>query len=55
MEELRQTDVRGGILGDVSWDANGDLVEAPVTVFRAHDRKFVVDRVVVVQPPRSGP
>jgi DNA-binding SARP family transcriptional activator/ABC-type branched-subunit amino acid transport system substrate-binding protein len=53
-EELRQTDVRGGILGDVSWNANGDLQDAPVTVFRTRHREFVVDRVVVVRPPRTG-
>jgi DNA-binding SARP family transcriptional activator/ABC-type branched-subunit amino acid transport system substrate-binding protein/streptogramin lyase len=53
-EQLRQTDVRGGILGDVSWDEHGDLLDGPVTVFRARDHEFVVDRVVVVRPPRPG-
>jgi hypothetical protein len=54
-EQLRRTDVRSGILGDVSWDGNGDLRDGPNTVFRATDGKFVVDRVVVVQPPHTGP
>jgi branched-chain amino acid transport system substrate-binding protein len=53
-EQLRQTNVRGGILGDVSWDEHGDLLDGPVTVFRARDHEFVVDRVVVVRPPRTG-
>jgi DNA-binding SARP family transcriptional activator/ABC-type branched-subunit amino acid transport system substrate-binding protein/streptogramin lyase len=53
-EQLRQTNVRGGILGDVSWDGNGDLREGPVTVFKARDGEFVVDRVVVVRPPVPG-
>jgi DNA-binding SARP family transcriptional activator/ABC-type branched-subunit amino acid transport system substrate-binding protein/streptogramin lyase len=53
-EQLRETDVRGGILGDVSWDEHGDLLNGPVTVFRARDHEFVVDRVVVVRPPRAG-
>jgi DNA-binding SARP family transcriptional activator/ABC-type branched-subunit amino acid transport system substrate-binding protein/streptogramin lyase len=54
-EELRQTDVRGGILGDVSWDGKGDLRDAPITIFKATNGKFVVDRVVVVRPPLAGP
>ena len=32
--ELQRTRVRDGILGDVSFDANGDLAEGPVTIFR---------------------
>jgi branched-chain amino acid transport system substrate-binding protein len=33
--ELRRTTVEDGILGDIRFDANGDLVEGPVTFFRA--------------------
>jgi branched-chain amino acid transport system substrate-binding protein len=32
--ELRRTHARGGILGDVSFDAKGDLVEGPITILR---------------------
>ena len=54
-EQLRQTDVRNGILGNVSWDAKGDLVEGPVTILRMTGDELVVDRVVVVRLPRDGP
>jgi branched-chain amino acid transport system substrate-binding protein len=33
--ELRRTIVEDGILGDIRFDENGDLVEGPVTFFRA--------------------
>lgn len=33
--ELRRTTVEDGILGDIRFDENGDLVEGPVTFFRA--------------------
>jgi branched-chain amino acid transport system substrate-binding protein len=33
--ELRRTVVEDGILGDINFDENGDLVEGPVTFFRA--------------------
>ena len=33
--ELRRSTVEDGILGDISFDENGDLVEGPVTFFRA--------------------
>jgi len=32
--ELRRTSVKNGILGNIRFDQNGDLVEAPVTIFR---------------------
>ena len=32
--ELRRTSVEDGILGNIRFDQNGDLVEAPVTIFR---------------------
>ncbi len=48
--EVRSTDIRNGILGDIAFDPKGDLVEAPITVLRMAGGKFVVDRVVVVRP-----
>jgi branched-chain amino acid transport system substrate-binding protein len=33
--ELRRTSLEDGILGDIDFDENGDLVEGPVTFFRA--------------------
>jgi branched-chain amino acid transport system substrate-binding protein len=54
-EQVRLTDVRNGILGDVSWDAKGDLLEGPIMILRATDSEFVVDRVIVVRPPRAAP
>jgi branched-chain amino acid transport system substrate-binding protein len=33
--ELRRTTVEDGILGDIRFDENGDLVEGPLTFFRA--------------------
>ena len=53
-EQLRGTKVRNGILGNVSWNAKGDLREGPITIFRVEDGEFVVDRVVVVRPPRGA-
>jgi DNA-binding SARP family transcriptional activator/ABC-type branched-subunit amino acid transport system substrate-binding protein/streptogramin lyase len=53
-EEVRRTQVRNGILGDVAFDANGDLVDAPVTILRYTRGDFVVDRVVRVQPPDAS-
>jgi DNA-binding SARP family transcriptional activator/ABC-type branched-subunit amino acid transport system substrate-binding protein/streptogramin lyase len=47
--ELRRTHVRGGILGDVSFDAKGDLVEGPITILRFAGGVFEVDRVVRVR------
>ncbi len=47
--ELRRTSVEDGILGDIRFDRNGDLVQAPVTFFRVIGRRFVVDRVVTAR------
>ena len=46
--ELRRTRVRNGILGDIRFDRNGDLVAGPVTVFRV-EADFAVDRVVTAR------
>ncbi len=51
----RRTVVTKGILGDIGWDAQGDLLESPITILRVQDGEFVVDRVVVIRPPRSDP
>jgi branched-chain amino acid transport system substrate-binding protein len=53
-DEIRRTRVENGILGDIGFDANGDLVEAPLTVYRVDDEELVVDRVVTVRPPRTA-
>jgi branched-chain amino acid transport system substrate-binding protein len=53
-EEVRRTQVRNGILGDIAFDAKGDLVEAPITILRFTRGDFAVDRVVRVQPPAAS-
>jgi ABC-type branched-subunit amino acid transport system substrate-binding protein len=53
-EELRRTQVRNGILGDVAFDTKGDLVERPMTILRFVRGDFVVDRVVRVRQPASS-
>ena len=42
-----------GILGDIGWDVQGDLLDSPFTVFRLQDGEFVPDRVVVIRSPRN--
>jgi ABC-type branched-subunit amino acid transport system substrate-binding protein len=37
--ELRGTTVEDGILGDIKFDENGDLIEGPVTIYRVVDNK----------------
>jgi branched-chain amino acid transport system substrate-binding protein len=52
--ELFRTEVEDGILGDIRFDENGDLVEGPVTIYRIVGKRAVVDRVVtasVEAPP----
>jgi DNA-binding SARP family transcriptional activator/ABC-type branched-subunit amino acid transport system substrate-binding protein/DNA-binding beta-propeller fold protein YncE len=53
-QELRRTRIEGGILGDIRFDRNGDLVDAPITILRLVGDELVVDRVVVVRTPRPG-
>jgi len=53
-EELRRTQVRNGILGDVAFDGKGDVIERPMTILRFTHGDFVVDRVVRVRPPASS-
>ncbi len=50
LNEVQRSEVVNGILGDVAWDARGDLLEGPVTISRMRDGELVVDRVVVVRP-----
>ena len=47
--ELRATSVEDGILGDIRFDRNGDLVEGPVTIYRFTREGPTVDRVVTVR------
>jgi hypothetical protein len=54
-DEVRRTQVRNGILGDIAFDGRGDLVEAPITILRFTRGDFVVDRLVRVQPPAASP
>ncbi|MGH7588584.1 MAG: branched-chain amino acid ABC transporter substrate-binding protein, partial [Gemmatimonadota bacterium] len=58
-EELRRTSVEDGILGDIRFDENGDLVEGPFTIFRVVGKGHpglapgyegaVVDRVITAR------
>jgi ABC-type branched-subunit amino acid transport system substrate-binding protein len=52
--ELRATRVEDGILGDIRFDANGDLVEGPVMIYRVGRKGPTVDRVVTVRATRGG-
>jgi len=47
--ELRTATVEDGLLGDISFDRFGDLVEAPVTIFRVTRKGPIVDRVITVR------
>jgi branched-chain amino acid transport system substrate-binding protein len=51
--ELLRTRIHDGLLGDVSFDRNGDVVKGPVTVLRIAGRRSVVDRVLNVSAPRE--
>ena len=46
IDELFATKVKNGILGSFSFDRFGDIVPAPVGVYRFRDRKIVVEGVV---------
>jgi len=58
---LFKTRVEGGILGDIRFDNNGDLVEGPVTIYcivrpDRGSHGMVVDRVVTARaavPPQN--
>jgi ABC-type branched-subunit amino acid transport system substrate-binding protein/DNA-binding beta-propeller fold protein YncE len=52
--ELRRTRVEDGILGDIRFDDNGDLVEGPVTIYRFTRKGPTVDRVVTVRATGGG-
>ena len=53
--ELRKTNVEDGILGDIRFDKNGDLVEGPVTIYRMAGGKPRVDRVVTASASEAPP
>ena len=48
VEELFQTKVEGGILGSFSFDRFGDIVPAPVSLYRFERGEIVVDGVIRV-------
>ena len=53
-KQLFKTNVKNGILGNISFDKNGDPIEAPVTIYRivgpGSDQKGrVVDRVITAR------
>jgi ABC-type branched-subunit amino acid transport system substrate-binding protein len=52
--EIRRTRVENGILGDIRFGPQGDLVEAPFTFYRVKGERMVPDRVIVVRTPRLG-
>jgi DNA-binding SARP family transcriptional activator/ABC-type branched-subunit amino acid transport system substrate-binding protein/streptogramin lyase len=52
--ELFRTNVEDGILGDIRFDENGDLVEGPVTIYRIAGNRAVVDRVVIASLTTGG-
>jgi ABC-type branched-subunit amino acid transport system substrate-binding protein len=56
VEELFATKVENGILGSFSFDRYGDIVPAPVGVYRFEGGDIVVDGVVRTPPdaPRGG-
>jgi hypothetical protein len=53
-DELRRTRVEHGILGDIRFDHDGDVVKAPVTMFRIAGKRAVVDRVITVSAASRG-
>jgi branched-chain amino acid transport system substrate-binding protein len=54
VEELFQTKVENGILGSFSFDRFGDIVPAPVGLYRFERGKIVVDGVIRVPLGSSG-
>jgi ABC-type branched-subunit amino acid transport system substrate-binding protein len=52
--ELRAATVENGLLGDISFDRYGDLVEGPVTIYRVTGKRLVVDRVITVTAPSGS-
>ena len=53
-KQLFKTRVENGILGNVSFDKNGDPIEAPITIYRIVGKAggpdgFVADRVITAR------
>ena len=46
VDELFKTKVTNGILGSFSFDRYGDIVPAPVGIYRFEGGKFVADDVI---------
>jgi hypothetical protein len=53
LDEVKRTVVENGILGNIAWNARGDLLDAPFTILRVHDGTFVTDRVIVVRAAKT--
>jgi branched-chain amino acid transport system substrate-binding protein len=61
IRELFRTDVEDGLLGDFTFDANGDISESPITILRAVRRggsntilSFEGAEIVSVERPRAS-
>ena len=55
VRELRRTQIRNGIIGNVAFDVKGDLVDHPMTILRSTHGRFVVDHVVHARLPARFP
>ena len=54
-KQLFKTNIENGILGNVSFDRNGDPTSAPITIYRVVGKAggpdgFVADRVIIARP-----
>ena len=61
IRELFRMDVQGGLLGDFTFDENGDISQSPITILRAERgggantvRSFEGARIVRVEHPRAS-
>jgi DNA-binding SARP family transcriptional activator/ABC-type branched-subunit amino acid transport system substrate-binding protein/DNA-binding beta-propeller fold protein YncE len=54
-KELGRTQIRNGILGDIAFDAKGDLVEGAMTILRFTRGDFAIDRIVHIRPAAASP
>jgi DNA-binding SARP family transcriptional activator/ABC-type branched-subunit amino acid transport system substrate-binding protein len=55
LDEVKRTVVENGILGNISWNARGDLLDAPFTILRVQNGQFVTDSVIVVRAAKTKP
>ncbi|OFW75681.1 MAG: hypothetical protein A2Y55_12120 [Actinobacteria bacterium RBG_16_68_12] len=61
IRELFRTKVEGGLLGDFTFDANGDISESPITILRARRAggsntilSFEGARIVSIERPQAS-